>query len=350
MSANDTHLVVFAVSVLVSIALHVASIKWGLNWADVADISYVKAVGFFMLFIIVASITAVCLGVALAVTKTELAESTLYFVNSGVAFVPIVLVVRWIYTLRLAKAAKAVLPYEVVLFSMLLYAELIIRPFVYAGFYVPTNGMAPTLLGEHWEAPCPRCGKPAFGTPLDLLHHAPSVTRGFSDVGVQMICSNEMTSVFVMAEPSVRGGGDRFLVCKLLKPRRWDIIAFRYPGNPSECYAKRVVGMPGERLEIHDGSIWINGQRQEPPAAIRGVRYSPTVDWHGQPFSGPGSVPVTLGSDEYFVIGDFVDKSSDSRFWEQGAPGHPPYAVPASYVVGVVINIYWPPSRWKAFR
>ncbi len=108
--------------------------------------------------------------------------------------------------------------------------------------------------------------------------------------------------------------------------------------------------MPGEKLEIHDGAIWINGQRQQPPVAIRGIRYSPTIDQHGQHLSGPGSVPVTLGPDEYFVIGDFVDQSSDSRFWERGAPGHPPYAVPASYIDGVVINIYWPPSRWAAFR
>jgi hypothetical protein len=50
------------------------------------------------------------------------------------------------------------------------------------------------------------------------------------------------------------------------------------------------------------------------------------------------------------VLGDFVAQSSDSRFWETGAHGHPPYAVPAENISGVVIHIYWPISRWASFR
>jgi signal peptidase I len=128
------------------------------------------------------------------------------------------------------------------------------------------------------------------------------------------------------------------------------LIVFRFPADPSVNYVKRLVGLPGEQLEIRDGGIWINGERLEPPESIRGIRYSPTIEWNGQIHSGPGSDPVTLGPDEYFVLGDFVDQSADSRFWERGAPGHPPYAVPESHLVGVDINTYWPPSRWKSFR
>ena len=165
-----------------------------------------------------------------------------------------------------------------------------------------------------------------------------------------MICSKELQSVFVKDAPQDSHEGDRLLACKLLTPKRWDLIVFRYPQDPSVNYVKRLVGLPGEKLAIHDGAVWINGEKMEPPDSIRGIRYSPTIESHGQVYSGPGSVPVELGPDEYFVLGDFVDASSDSRFWEQGAPGHPPYAVPASHIVGVVINIYWPPSRWTSFR
>jgi signal peptidase I len=165
-----------------------------------------------------------------------------------------------------------------------------------------------------------------------------------------LICSKEMKTVHVKNTPQLRGGGDRLAACKLLQPRRWDILIFRLPSDPTINYAKRVVGLPGEKLEIRDGSVWINGARLEPPAAIRGIHYSPTIESHGQVYSGPGSVPVELGPDEYFVLGDFVDCAADSRMWERGAPGHPPYAVPASYIVGVAINIYWPPSRWTGFR
>jgi type IV secretory pathway protease TraF len=108
--------------------------------------------------------------------------------------------------------------------------------------------------------------------------------------------------------------------------------------------------LPDEHVAIRDGAVWINGQKLDPPESIRGIPYSPSVDAIGQVFTGPGSSPVTLGVDEYFVLGDFVAQSADSRFWERGAQGHPPYAVPESHLVGVVINIYWPINRWRSFR
>ena len=54
-----------------------------------------------------------------------------------------------------------------------------------------------------------------------------------------------------------------------------------------------------------------------------------------------------LADDEYFVLGDFTWRSVDSRFWEEGAVGHNPYAVPESHLHGVVTHIIWPPSRWR---
>jgi signal peptidase I len=128
------------------------------------------------------------------------------------------------------------------------------------------------------------------------------------------------------------------------------MIVFRYPADPAVNYVMRLVGLPGEKVEIREGAVWIDDKKMDPPASIAGIRYSPTIEWHGQVHSGPGSQPVELGSDEYFVLGDFVDQSSDSRFWQRGAPGHPPYAVPESHIVGVVVNIYWPINRWTSFR
>ena len=165
-----------------------------------------------------------------------------------------------------------------------------------------------------------------------------------------MICSKERQAVFVSNPPKETGDGDRILICKLITPRRWDLIVFRYPGDPSVNYVKRLVGLPGERLAIRDGAVWINDEKMDPPASIAGIRYSPTIEAHGQVYLGPGSDPVELGPDEYFVLGDFVEQSADSRFWERGAPGYPPYAVPESHLVGVVINIYWPIDRWTSFR
>ncbi|HEY3391566.1 MAG TPA: signal peptidase I [Lacipirellulaceae bacterium] len=165
-----------------------------------------------------------------------------------------------------------------------------------------------------------------------------------------MICSKERQTVFVENPLRETGDGDRILVCKPISPRRWDMIVFRYPADPTVNYVMRLVGMPGEKLEIRDGAVWIDHKKTEPPASIAGIRYSPTIEAFGLTHSGPGSEPVELGPDEYFVLGDFVDQSSDSRLWQRGAPGHAPYAVPESHIVGVVINIYWPISRWTSFR
>jgi signal peptidase I len=165
-----------------------------------------------------------------------------------------------------------------------------------------------------------------------------------------MNCSAERRSVLVANVSRTTYGGDRIAVCKFIAPRRWDLIVFRYPENPNVNYVMRLVGLPNEELSIHDGAVWINGNKLTPPESIRGINYSPTIEHNGRVYSGPGSAPVKLGEDEYFVLGDFPEQSADSRMWEQGAPGHPPYAVPESHITGVAINIWWPLGRWTSFR
>ena len=60
--------------------------------------------------------------------------------------------------------------------------------------------------------------------------------------------------------------------------------------------------------------------------------------------------PAQLGPGEYVVLGDFSERSPDSRTWTAGAEGHPPYAVPESNITGVVTHIYWPLDRWRIPR
>jgi signal peptidase I len=148
--------------------------------------------------------------------------------------------------------------------------------------------------------------------------------------------------------PALRGV-DRTWVNRRLRPRRWDIIVYRFPEDRSVNYAHRLIGLPGERIELRDGRVTINGQVIEKPSHLWYLNYcnSPSPGESG--WGGEGN-PITLGADEYYVLGDFSARSRDSRVWERGAPGHPPYAVPASDVVGVVTQIYWPPERWRVFE
>lgn len=126
-------------------------------------------------------------------------------------------------------------------------------------------------------------------------------------------------------EPSLHSG-QYVIVSKvhywLAEPQRGDIIVFQPPNGANEDYIKRIVGLPGERVEIRDGSVWINGYHLEEPYLT-----SPT------PYVGVWE----LGPDEYFVLGDNRGGSSDSHSWGP---------LPKENIVGKAWFCYWPPRYW----
>ena len=96
---------------------------------------------------------------------------------------------------------------------------------------------------------------------------------------------------------------DCFTYHFLHEPERFDIIVFRLKSDPKVYYIKRVIGLPGETVQIRDSVIYINGQPIEDP-------YSQGVSFRG----GSAENPVTLGEGEFFVMGDNRNDSIDSRF------------------------------------
>ena len=170
-----------------------------------------------------------------------------------------------------------------------------------------------------------------------------------------MICRDNfhVTQPVETVEELVAGkviGADRVIVAKFLSPRRWDLVVFRYPEDPAVSYVMRLVGFPGEKIEVKDGKVWANGKMLTVPTSIRGINYvSELGGWPGELWGSPDR-PAKLGDNEYFVLGDFSPRARDSRLWTEGAAGHPPFAVPESHLIGVVTHIYWPPSRWRALR
>ena len=88
------------------------------------------------------------------------------------------------------------------------------------------------------------------------------------------------------------------------KPQRGDIAIFKYPDDESTDYVKRVIGLPGETVEIKDGKVYIDGS--DTPLNEPYVKETPTGDY------GPYHVP----EDSYFMMGDNREYSKDSRFWE----------------------------------
>jgi signal peptidase I len=201
-------------------------------------------------------------------------------------------------------------------------------------FVVSSNNMAPTLLGRHHRPTCPHCGGPAVVGHREVTDGLPPFPVDEAQQGICMECMK--VAEYHQLPPKVHGA-DRFLCSKLTSPNRWDLIVFRYPPRPEARYIERLVGLPGETVQIKNRVIWINGVRAELPADIRALEFLPNV----LDPRDDRSREWVLGADEYFVLGDFSTASSDSRDWGP---------VPSDNIESVATLIYWPPSRWRILR
>lgn len=126
-------------------------------------------------------------------------------------------------------------------------------------------------------------------------------------------------------EPTLHNG--QYLVVSKIsylfnEPQRGDIVVFVSLNGTGEDYIKRVIGLPGERVEVRDGAVWINGYRLDEPYLNSGIPY--TGVWK-------------LGPDEYFVLGDNRANSSDSHTWGP---------LPRKNIIGKAWLCYWPPQYW----
>lgn len=167
---------------------------------------------------------------------------------------------------------------------------LLIRPFVLQAFFIPSASMEPTLFG--------RSAGHEFDDPRNLRM-------------------------------------DRVLVNKyvfwLRQPRRGEILVFRappaaHPLDPKpQDYIKRLIGLPGDMLEVKNHRVWINGQKLDERYLpdLANARPSPLADY------GPFRVPP----DHYFMMGDNRSNSSDSRAWGP---------LPRANVLGKAMCVFWP--------
>jgi signal peptidase I len=128
---------------------------------------------------------------------------------------------------------------------------LLLRTFAAEAYVVPTGSMAPTLLGFHKELTCPNCRFP-FVIGMD--------EQGASGRPVCPNCGQDGLGKV----DAVECNGDRLLVQKFLfdirRPRRYEVVVFNSPVEPDQAYVKRVVGLPGEALQIIDGDVYIDGR------------------------------------------------------------------------------------------
>jgi signal peptidase I len=169
---------------------------------------------------------------------------------------------------------------------------LFIRTFVVQAFKIPSGSMEPTLLvGDHILV-----NKFIYGVKIPYL---------------------------------------RTTIIPISEPKRNDVIVFIYPVDQSKDFIKRVIGLPGDTIEIIGKEIFINGKRFDDPFGHYTEGEGP-AGRAARGRVGPWKVP----EGDLFVMGDNRDHSYDSRFWG---------FVPLSAVKGEAFIIYWSWPHWKRF-
>jgi signal peptidase I len=126
-------------------------------------------------------------------------------------------------------------------------------------------------------------------------------------------------------EPSLKSG--EFVIVNRLAyrfgdPQYGDVVVFHFPGDPGQEYIKRIIGLPGDTIQVSDGIVYVNDHPLNEPYIAAKPRYQ-----------GNWIVP----QDHLFVLGDNRNNSSDSHNWG---------AVPMENVIGKAFFVYWPPMDW----
>ena len=139
----------------------------------------------------------------------------------------------------------------------------VLRAFLVEAFVIPTGSMAPGLMGEHFDLTCTHCGYE-----FDFGYLGPALTRSQTTSPKTAYCPNCRRAYPTdNAHWSHVNGGDRVLVLKFLydfsEPKPWDVVVFRNPQNNRENFIKRLIGLPGETIEIVRGDIWFQAPGDE---------------------------------------------------------------------------------------
>jgi len=116
------------------------------------------------------------------------------------------------------------------------------------------------------------------------------------------------------------------LAYRLDQPQRGDIIVFKYPAQPDQDLIKRIIGLPGDVVEVKNAGVFVNGQPLEEPYIADKPAYQ-----------GLWWVPAG----HLFVLGDNRNESSDSHSWG---------LLPIENVIGKAVLVYWPIQEWKVLK
>jgi len=178
---------------------------------------------------------------------------------------------------------------------------------------------------EPVETTAPPAKRPIFSAAWDLLHDV-SITVLFCFFIVTFVAQPVRVQGASM-QPRIEDN-ERILVNKFIyrlqSVERGDVVVFYYPRDPSVSYIKRVIGLPGDRVEIRSGNVYVNGKTIEEPYLLPQYR-----DRYDMPES-------IIERGHYFVMGDHRSSSMDSRSFG---------SVPEKYIYGKAAFCVWPITK-----
>lgn len=120
---------------------------------------------------------------------------------------------------------------------------------------------------------------------------------------------------------------------RFASPQRGEVVVFRYPNDPSQYYIKRIIGLPGETVEVVGGGVIVYNE-ENPAGLTLAEKYLPNE------LKTIGSMKISLNEEEYFVLGDNREASSDSRRWGP---------LDKNYIIGRVWLRIWPFNTMDVF-
>lgn len=161
------------------------------------------------------------------------------------------------------------------------------------------------------------------------------LARGIIFLAVALVlCHFFIATIFIVdgesMEPNFQNG-EVLLVEKISylvsDPQRGDALVVKFPGDPEKKkYFKRIIGLPGEKVQIKDGKVFINDKRLYESYIPETIKTAPDGEW------------LLLG-EEYFLMGDNRNNSYDSRLWG---------VAPRKYLIGAGWLVLWPPKNMGA--
>lgn len=119
-------------------------------------------------------------------------------------------------------------------------------------------------------------------------------------------------------------------IYRLGSPQRGDIIVFTSPVDEQTGFIKRVIGVPGDHIELRDKKVILNDKPLEEPYAV----YKRAAEH----LAGDNLGPLTVPENDYFVLGDNRDESFDSTTWRDAKTGDPIYFLPAGHIKGRLVQ------------